>query len=84
MESKKTTAQEEREALQAKQKVVSFFSDIKEEFGKITWTSKEELISYTKIVVGTTFVFGLMVYIIDLTIQTVLNGLSYFARMIGG
>ncbi len=84
MESKKTATQEERQAIAAKKKVMTFFSDIKDEFSKITWTSREELLSYTKIVVATTFVFGLLVYIIDLTIQAVLHGLSYFARLIGG
>lgn len=65
---------------QAKQ-ATNFFADVKSEFKKITWTSKEELQVYTKIVVGATFVCGMGVYVIDLLIRgglTTLEGLASF------
>ena len=40
-------------------KVGNFFGDVKAELRRITWTSKEELQVYTKIVVGATFALGL-------------------------
>jgi preprotein translocase subunit SecE len=57
--------------------------DIKSEFSKITWTSPEELRTYTKIVVAGTFIFGMGIYFMDLTIQAVLSGLNFFMRLLG-
>jgi preprotein translocase subunit SecE len=61
-----------------------FLGDIKSEFAKITWTSPEELKTYTKLVVAATFLFGMGIYILDLGIQMVLNGLGFVMRLIGG
>jgi len=58
-----------------------FVQQIKSEFSNITWTSSEEMKSYTKIVVGSTFVLGLGVYLVDLTIQSVLNTLTWITRI---
>lgn len=68
---------------QAKQ-ATNFFADVKTEFKKITWTSKEELQVYTKIVVGATFVCGMGVYFIDLLIRGGLNTLEGLTRFIFG
>jgi preprotein translocase subunit SecE len=65
-------------------KVITFVGDIKEEFKKITWTSREELITYTKMVIGATFLFGMSIFFIDLLIQSSLNTLGYLVRLIGG
>lgn len=62
----------------------NFLGDIKSEFSKISWTSQEELATYTKIVVIGTFCFGMGIYLMDLTIQGVLSGLGAFIRLIGG
>jgi preprotein translocase subunit SecE len=61
-----------------------FLGDIKDEFSKISWTSSEELITYTKIVVIGTFLFGMGIYFMDLIIQGVLSGLSAFVHLLGG
>lgn len=61
-----------------------FVGEIKEEFKKISWTSPEELKVYTQIVVGATFFFGMGIYLLDLSIQGVLNGLALAIRLIGG
>lgn len=55
----------------------NFLGDIKDEFKKISWTSPEELRTYTKIVVAGTIIFGMGIYLMDLTIQGVLSGLNY-------
>lgn len=65
-------------------KAQEFVADVKSEIHKITWTNQEELIFYTKIVVFSTLSFGLGIYALDLTIQAVLNGLSYFMGLISG
>lgn len=64
--------------------IVNFVGEIKSEFNKISWTSREELRTYTKIVVGATFAFGLGVYFMDIIIQTCLNGINFALRLITG
>lgn len=61
-------------------KVVDFVGDVKAELKKISWTSPEELKVYTKIVVGMTFFLGMSIYLVDLTIQSILNGLGFLFR----
>ena len=62
----------------------NFLGDIKSEFSKISWTSPEELRTYTKIVVAGTFIFGMGIYLMDIIIQTVLSGLNGFMSLIAG
>lgn len=62
--------------------IMDFVGDVKAEFKKINWTSPEELVVYTKVVVATTFFFGLGIYIVDLLIQSFLNGLNMIVRWI--
>jgi preprotein translocase subunit SecE len=50
-----------------------FISEVKQEFNRVDWTSKEELKTYTKIVVGSTFFFGLVIYVVDLTLRGTLE-----------
>lgn len=59
-----------------------FVEDVKAEIGKITWTSPEELKTYTKIVVWSTAVLGVGLYCIDIVIQGVLQTLSALVHMI--
>ncbi|MBS0621463.1 MAG: preprotein translocase subunit SecE [Verrucomicrobia bacterium] len=63
---------------------LNWISGIKGEFKKITWTSREELRAYTKIVVGATLVIGLGIYVLDLLVQGALSGLGSFVRAIIG
>jgi preprotein translocase subunit SecE len=72
-----------KEATQKEGQWKDFLGDMKAEFAKISWTTPEELRSYTKIVVATTFLFGMGIYIMDLAIQLVLNSLEYVMRLIG-
>lgn len=67
-----------------KRRAREYIEDIKLEFKGITWTSKEELRVYTKIVVGSTFVLGLSVYLVDLAIQMALNSLTWITRLTVG
>lgn len=62
-------------------KIIDFFGDVKAELKKINWTSPEELKVYTKIVVGMTFILGMSIYLVDLTIQSFLLGLGYLFRL---
>lgn len=61
----------------------NFFHDMKEEMKKVSWTSKEELKTCGKIVIGSIFVLGVGIYLIDLFIRLVLNGIGNLVRLIG-
>lgn len=78
-----------KKAQQQAQKVAgkdfgSFVGGVKEEFHKITWTSKEELAVYTRIVVTATFALGFVVYSYDLIIRGALLLLNLLVRWIAG
>lgn len=73
-----------REELLKKRRARDLVEEVKSEFKNITWTSKEELQAYTKIVIGSTFMFGLSVYFVDLAIQMVLNFLTWITRLTVG
>jgi preprotein translocase subunit SecE len=54
-------------------KIGTLIREYKEELKKVSWTTKEELIFFTKIVVITTFAFGIGIYVVDLVIKGVLQ-----------
>jgi preprotein translocase subunit SecE len=63
---------------------ISYVRELKEELKKVTWTTKEELALFTKIVVGTTFFLGIGIYGVDLAIKGVLNGFGALLHLIFG
>ena len=73
-----------KEPTAAAQGAKDFLGDIKAEFKKISWTNSEELRLYTKMVVGATFIMGLGIYMMDLLIQSVLNGLGHIIQFLFG
>lgn len=56
--------------------------EVKTEFKRITWTSKEELQLYTKVVVSGTLIFGLSVFTADLMIRTVLDTINFVLSLL--
>lgn len=62
----------------------SYINELKEELKKVTWTTKDELILFTKIVIGSTFSLGLGIYGVDLLIKGVLNGFGALIHLIFG
>jgi len=62
----------------------NFFREVQSELKKVTWTSKGELKTCTKIVIGSTFVFGLGIYTVDLVIRGALSTVSYLTMLITG
>lgn len=59
--------------LEKKRQFFTWVSGLKEELKKVSWTTKSELIFCTKIVLGSTLLFGLGIYLIDLVIKGVLE-----------
>ncbi len=67
-----------------RQRISGYIQELKDEFKKVSWTSKAELILYTKIVLGATFVFGIGVYLSDVVIKGILDGLKAIVFRIFG
>jgi len=63
---------------------ITFLGEVKQEIQRITWTSKEELRVYTKIVVGATFVLGIGIYAVDLLLRSTFDALSIIIHWIAG
>lgn len=61
-----------------------FVESLKEEMRKVSWTSKEELKTCTKIVLGSIFAFGFTIYGIDLFLRAALQGIATLSRLITG
>lgn len=67
-----------------KKSKLSFFRQVQEELKKVSWTTKDDLKTCTKIVVGSTFLFGLGIYLADLVIRGGLEFIRFVFRMFGG
>ncbi|MEZ5315646.1 MAG: preprotein translocase subunit SecE [Chlamydiales bacterium] len=65
-------------------KWVTFCGEVKQELKKVDWTDKEELKKYTKIVLLSTFIFGMFVYFVDLLIQGFLGGVNLIFKFFIG
>lgn len=62
----------------------NFIDEAKAEFKKISWTSRDELRVYTKIVVWATFIFGMGIYVADFFIQKSLYGMDFILKWLIG
>lgn len=67
-----------------KKSVFRFIQDLKEELSKVTWTTKDELTLSTKVAIGSIFLFGLGIYLIDLVIKGALDFIALLAHFIFG
>ncbi len=67
-----------------KKKKYPFFREVQQELSKVSWTTKEEIQLCTKVVVFSTFAFGLAIYLTDLALRGVLNLIFLIGRGIGG
>ncbi len=72
------------ETIAVKSTKLGYLAELKKELRQVTWTSKDELIMFTKIVVGATFAFGLGIYGIDLLIKGCLTGFKTLIHLIFG
>lgn len=61
----------------------NFLHEMKEEMKRVSWTTKEELYTCGKIVVGSIFVLGIGIYLVDLLIRLTLNGITNLVRLLG-
>ena len=70
--------------ISTREKKLSYFREVQNELKRVTWTSKEELILCTKVVIVSTLLFGLAIYVVDLGIRGVLDLADAFVRMLAG
>ena len=63
---------------------VPYLRSVQQELKKVSWTSKEELLLGTKVVIISTFIFGMAIYIADLFINRFLSFLGHVAYFITG
>jgi len=52
-----------------KDKIINFFGDIVKEMKKVTWPKKEELKESTLVVIITSLIFAVFVFIVDKVIS---------------
>ncbi len=77
------TISEKIMSLSGKRNKKYYLREVQEEIKKVSWTTKEELILSTKIVLGATFLCSMGVYATDLTVRSCMNAVWYFAHLIG-
>ena len=68
--------------LTVKKKRLNYFREVQTEFKRVNWTSKDELVAFTKIVLGSTLFFGFAIYFADLVIRNALMLINLFFRWI--
>jgi preprotein translocase subunit SecE len=54
-------------------KGINFIKDVKSELGKVSWSTREELIGATFVVIAITFLTGLFIGLIDLLLSKILS-----------
>jgi len=55
--------------------IVKFVGDLKVEMKKVTWPGKNEVYGTTIVVLITVFVFGIYLFMVDSTLQVMINQL---------
>jgi preprotein translocase subunit SecE len=56
-----------------KEKIIAFFNDVIKEMKKVTWPTQDELKESTFVVLATTILFAVFVFLVDTAISEVLN-----------
>ena len=54
-------------------KITSFIREVKEELKKVAWSSRQELLASTVVVITVTFIMALFIGIIDIALSKILS-----------
>jgi len=54
-------------------KIGKFLIEVKQELGKVSWSTRQELLSSTFVVIGTTFMLAVFIGIIDILLSRFLT-----------
>lgn len=63
---------------------VNYFRQVQQELKKVSWTTREELIFCTKVVIVATLFFAIAIYVVDYAIKAILGLLGLIVHLIGG
>ena len=55
------------------QKIIQYFKEVRQEMGKVSWPSREEIIGGTNLVIILSLAFALVVKVYDLALSKVLG-----------
>ena len=67
-----------------KKPALGYIQGIKDELKKVSWTTKEELMLSTKVVIAVTFASGVGIYFVDLLVKGGLDFISYVTHKVLG
>ncbi len=54
-------------------KVTKFISEVKQELAKVSWSTREEVLGATSVVIGVTFMLAVFIGVIDLFLSKILS-----------
>jgi len=54
-------------------KIVSFLREVKAELGKVSWSTREELIGSTTVVIALTSIIAVFIFVIDSALAKILS-----------
>jgi len=54
-------------------KITNFFSEVKQELGKVAWSTREEILGATGVVITTTAILAIFIGIVDMVLSKILS-----------
>ncbi len=55
-------------------KIITFIKEAKEELGKVSWLTREQVIRYTGVVIGISLVVAVFLGVLDLFFSNIIGG----------
>lgn len=58
-----------------KEKLLSFFTDVRKEMEKVTWPTRDELLESTKIVITVSLIISVFTYVVDFIVSKAMQSI---------
>ena len=58
-----------------KEKLLSFFTDVRKEMEKVTWPTRAELMESTKIVITVSLIISVFTYVVDFIVSKAMQSI---------
>jgi preprotein translocase subunit SecE len=58
-----------------KEKLLSFFTDVRKEMEKVTWPTRDELVESTKIVITVSLIISVFTYVVDFIVSKAMQSI---------
>ncbi|MBF8247709.1 MAG: secE [Bacteroidetes bacterium] len=58
-----------------KEKLLSFFTDVRKEMEKVTWPTRDELMESTKIVITVSLIISVFTYVVDFIVSKAMQSI---------